>query len=143
MPYIKRGDLITVMSLLLLSLALLIIPLLSKGKGGRVIAVFEGEEYILSLSEDTEREFSNKKGSITLCINDGEAFVSSSTCPDGVCLKSGTLLGLCRPWTVPSGATRTISSGRREPLSIPPGVIQILPSSSLIERLPPEVVVMP
>ena len=91
MPYIKRGDLITVISLLLLSLALLIIPLLSKDKGGRVIAVFEGEEYILSLSEDTEREFSNKKGSITLCINDGEAFVSSSTCPDGVCLKSGRI----------------------------------------------------
>ena len=50
--------------------------------------------------------------------------------------------GAFRPVTVPSGETATTSSLRSEPLSILAGVIQMVPSASRIERLPPEVVVI-
>ena len=51
--------------------------------------------------------------------------------------------GLCGPMIVPSGFTQMMSFGVSDPLSIPPGVIQMSPFSSLIEMLPPEVVVNP
>ena len=47
------------------------------------------------------------------------------------------------PSWVPSGKTFIISFAVSVPLSTPFGVIQIEPSSSLIERFPPEVVVIP
>ena len=52
-------------------------------------------------------------------------------------------LGLCRPITVPSGLICMMSARVRLPLSMPEGVIQMSPFSSRMERLPPEVVVMP
>ena len=44
---------------------------------------------------------------------------------------------------VPSGLTWHMSARVRLPLSMPEGVIQMSPLSSLMDRLPPEVVVMP
>src|SRR6056297_3510377 len=52
-------------------------------------------------------------------------------------------LGLCLPSMVPSFLIQTISLLRREPLSMAEGVTQISPRSSMIEMLPPEVVVRP
>ena len=49
--------------------------------------------------------------------------------------------GLCGPITVPSGLTQMMSRRVSVPLSTPAGVIQMLPSSSRMERLPPDMVV--
>ena len=51
--------------------------------------------------------------------------------------------GLCGPTIVPSALTHMMSEGLREPLSIPAGVIHMSPLLSMMDRLPPEVVVIP
>ncbi len=49
--------------------------------------------------------------------------------------------GLWSPIMDPSAFIQTISDGFSKPLSTPVGVIQMSPLSSMIDKLPPEVVV--
>ena len=51
--------------------------------------------------------------------------------------------GLWGPTIEPSAFTHIMSEGMSDPLSIPAGVIHMSPLPSIMERLPPEVVVIP
>ena len=57
--------------------------------------------------------------------------------------KGSSTEGLCMPIWVPSGFTQIMSLRVSEPLSMPEGVIHMSPLLSIMERLPPDVVVMP
>ena len=50
--------------------------------------------------------------------------------------------GRCGPTMVPSALTHMMSAGVREPLSMPAGVIHMSPLSSMMDKFPPEVVVI-
>ena len=87
---IKKGDVAVITALLLFAL-LMPLVFLGSGTGDSVSIVFEGEKTTLPLSRDAEMHFGNEKGELTLVVRDGCAFVKDSTCPDGVCKKSGRI----------------------------------------------------
>lgn len=87
----RRGDLILLCSLLVISLSVFgIAAALSLGKGETVVVRVDGEEYArLPLNKDAELLIEGVGGSNLLVIKDGEAYVSEATCPDLICVHTG------------------------------------------------------
>ncbi len=88
----KRADGVLAAVLLLAAAALFVAGFVLKDKG-RFVMVFHGEEQIGSyaLSEDVEYEIRTEEGTNTLCIRDGEAFISAADCPGGDCMRMGRI----------------------------------------------------
>ena len=83
-----RIDIIVIASLLLLSLAVLLVINLTKKDGARVRVEINGTvvaEYPL----DTDNEYTLNGGTNILTVKDGRAYMTYSDCPDHTCEKTG------------------------------------------------------
>ena len=84
------ADIILVASLLLISLSVFLVITLTKEEGAKAIVTVNGEvvaEYSLSV----DGEYSLNGGTNTLVIKNGEAYMTYSTCPDGLCINQGRI----------------------------------------------------
>ena len=89
---IKRADVVLAAVLLLAAAALFLAGFVLKDEG-RLVKVFHGGQEIGSyaLSKDGEYEIRTEDGTNTLCIRDGEAFISAADCPGGDCMRMGRI----------------------------------------------------
>ncbi|MBR3525889.1 MAG: NusG domain II-containing protein [Lachnospiraceae bacterium] len=87
-----RADAVLAVILLLAAAALFLTGLLLKDEG-RYALVFHGEEEIgrYALSEDGDYVLRTEEGTNTLCIRNGEAFISAADCPGGDCIRMGRI----------------------------------------------------
>lgn len=110
----KRRILLDVCIILLLVLisALLFVLLRVGADEGRYVRVtVYGEEVLyVPLSEDAT--YSVNGGTNTLCISDGEVYMSHADCPDGLCVKMGRikLAGSCIV-CLPNGVEVSVCGG--------------------------------
>ena len=91
---IKRGDIILIISLLLLSLASLLFPLLHKQQGATTLVSVNGKLYTeMPLTQDTVLEVTNAQGTIcnTLSVKNGQVSMVHATCPDNLCIQQGSI----------------------------------------------------
>lgn len=85
-----RLDIIVIALLLLVAVSLLLIVTLTKKSGNVVVVEIDGvisEEYPLSV----DGVFTLNGGTNTLVIENGEAYISYSDCPDHTCEKTGRI----------------------------------------------------
>ena len=83
-----RLDIIVIVLLLLVAVSLLLIVTLTKKSGNVVVVEIDGvisEEFPLSV----DGVFTLNGGTNTLVIENGEAYISYSDCPDHTCEKNG------------------------------------------------------
>lgn len=105
-------DAVAVGLVLAVALALLLIPMLL-GREGEVLIITTPEgSTAYALSEDRRIEISSNGIGLTVVIEDGEAYVEHSDCPDGVCRASGRISRsgetiLCAP----AGITLSVRGG--------------------------------
>lgn len=82
-----RNDVILVFIILLTVFALGLVLYLTAERGSYAVVTYNGEEYArYSLTEDSVHEIKTDAGTNTIVIKDGTVFVSSATCPDGICV---------------------------------------------------------
>lgn len=88
---ITWADLLLAAAVLLTAVGLL--WYFSTGEAGKQVAVTVADrQYRLSLSEDTVQDFAGQNGhTVTVVIQNGTVRVSKATCPDKLCVHSGTL----------------------------------------------------
>ena len=90
----QRADVAVALVCLIIAVALLVLPLLTP-KASKVVLVIRdrfGNEQHHALDEDAELTLSGDHGHhLTLTVKDGRAYVSESSCPDGLCQRSGTI----------------------------------------------------
>ena len=84
-----RNDLIFIAALLLLVSGFGLCFYLFRGEGDKVVVTVDGKEFgRYSLTEDVEVEIrtgeENEEVNL-LIIKDGQAYVETATCPDGIC----------------------------------------------------------
>ncbi len=83
---IRLGDILLMIMLLLLAVGLFVIPLLQARAATAEIVIMEtGQVRTVSLADDATYEVSAREVHLTVCVRDGEIFVSESDCRDGVC----------------------------------------------------------
>lgn len=85
-----RLDIIVIVLLLLVAVSLLLIVTLTKKSGNVVVVEIDGvisEEFPLSV----DGVFTLNGGTNTLVIENGEAYISYSDCPDHTCEKTGRI----------------------------------------------------
>ncbi len=84
-------DGVAIAAVLLLSVLLIVLPILWSGEGEYLeISTPEGsQEY--SLREDRELRLHSRGIELCVRIENGSAYVSTSDCPDGVCVASGRI----------------------------------------------------
>lgn len=86
MHNMRKGD-IALITVAVISLVLWLIP---KPQGGRVIISVNGEVYReVSLDENLVIPIETEYGKNTVVIEKGEVFVTDADCPDGLCEKGG------------------------------------------------------
>ncbi len=86
-----RRDLLLIASLLLIGAVLLLCLRLLSGEGTRVAVLVDNEtvaEYPLAVNG----EFALLGGKNVLVIENGEAFIKESQCPDHLCQRQGKIL---------------------------------------------------
>ena len=82
-----RNDIILVLVILLAVFALVLILYLTAERGSYAVVTYNGEEYArYHLTEDSVNEIKPDAGTNVIVIKDGKVFVSSATCPDGICV---------------------------------------------------------
>ena len=87
----RAGDLAAILLVLLLVVAL-VWAFLAAERGASVQISVEGETVaVLSLSENTVYPITSRGYHLTVCIADGEVFVSDTDCPDKVCQNTGRI----------------------------------------------------
>jgi hypothetical protein len=89
----RKSDIILLCSVLLTALAIFgVCAAFTLGKGETVVVRVDGEEYVrLPLGEDTELLIEGVNGGTNLLvIKDGKAYISEATCPDLVCVHTGS-----------------------------------------------------
>ena len=82
-----RHDLLLCGGCLALALLMLVLLRVCRDEGGYAVVRIDGETHCrLSLTENTEYVIETADGQRnTLVIEDGRAYVSEATCPDGIC----------------------------------------------------------
>ena len=86
----KKGDLWAVLFVMAL-IAVLFLLFAAREKGGYAVVTIDGRETArLPLSRDTEFSVSGKYHAV-IAVEKGEAFVKTSDCPHGDCVKSGKI----------------------------------------------------
>ena len=88
----KKNDIILLLAVIIAGIALFsLFSALSADKGNTVVITVDGKEYSrLPLNEDTEVIIQGVNGTNTLVIKDNKAYISHATCPDLVCVRSGS-----------------------------------------------------
>ncbi len=83
---IKIGDIILMSVILITAVFLLLLPFLKKrADSAEIVFVQTGEIRTVSLGKDRDFDISSQDIALTVCVKDGEIFVSESTCRDGIC----------------------------------------------------------
>ncbi len=78
------------LAVLLLAVLLLCLPLL-QGTGAELAITVDGETVQYPLAEDKELTLSSNGHTLTVRIAEGQAWVESSTCPEGICRRTGKI----------------------------------------------------
>ncbi len=110
---LKKGDVIIILSVILLSIFWFVITFLSFGEKQQVNIYLDGKVYkTVDLSAVEEEEIISLDGCAVKVTRDGACFLSSD-CPDGLCVKRGMMtksgdVMAC----VPKGITVEITGGR-------------------------------
>ena len=91
--YITRNDIILIITLLILSGALMLILTVSQKCGSVVVVSVDGKDIAsFSLNEDTRYVISGYHGGENvLVVKDGEAYLESASCPDKLCVHMGKI----------------------------------------------------
>lgn len=91
--YITRNDIILIITLLILSGALMLILTVSQKRGSVVVVSVDGKDIAsFSLNEDTRYVISGyHDGENVLVVKDGEAYLESASCPDKLCVHMGKI----------------------------------------------------
>ena len=105
-------DAVSAAVILLAALFLVLFPRLFADEGAYLEIVTSETTLIYALNEDQEVELNEGEIRIIVVIEDGEAFVKESTCPDAVCRASGRISKsgesiLCAP----AGVKLTVRGG--------------------------------
>lgn len=86
----KAGDLIICLTVIAVAAVLLFFPFI--GKESRMLAVsVDGSKQFYALDENREITIENNGIILTVTVSSGTAFVSSSSCPDGICVATGKI----------------------------------------------------
>ena len=86
----KAGDLIICLTVIAVAAVLLFFPFI--GKESRMLAVsVDGRKQFYALDENREITIENNGILLTVTVSSGTAFVSSSSCPDGICVATGKI----------------------------------------------------
>ena len=86
----KAGDLIICLTVIAVAAVLLFFPFI--GKESRMLAVsVDGSKQFYALDENREIIIENNGILLTVTVLSGTAFVSSSSCPDGICVATGKI----------------------------------------------------
>ncbi len=86
----KAGDLIICLTVIAVAAVLLFFPFI--GKESRMLAVsVDGSKQFYALDENREITIENNGILLTVTVSSGTAFVSSSSCPDGICVATGKI----------------------------------------------------
>ncbi len=104
-------DLIAAGIVLLVAVALFCVPLTAKSGAYLEVTTPEGSA-LYALSEQRELEVTSNGVTLHILIENGSAYVSESSCPDGVCVASGRISRagqtvLCAP----AGILLTVKGG--------------------------------
>ena len=83
-----RIDIIVIASLLLISLAILLVTQLTKEEGAYVEVTVDGN-VVGKYSLDVDGVYTLNGGTNILTVADGEAYISYADCPDHVCENTG------------------------------------------------------
>ncbi len=87
---LKFGDAFA--ALFVIALAFAIFAFLPKSNSGNTVYITtQNHKYAYSVFDDREVKLSENGIDLTVIISNGEVFVESSTCPDGICTSSGKL----------------------------------------------------
>lgn len=105
-------DAVSAAAILLAALFLALLPLLLADEGTYLEIVTPETTLTYALDENREIVLDEGGISLTVVIEDGEAYVKDSTCPDGVCRASGRISKsgesvLCAP----AGVKLTVRGG--------------------------------
>ena len=85
------NDIIAATAVLLLALAIFLAPMLTNTSAGYVKITSDSGEQLVSIFDNNEYSVNSNGYAVTIKIEDREAFVSYSTCPDKVCVNSGKI----------------------------------------------------
>ncbi len=83
-------DVVICLAVLLLAVLLLLLPFFG-GEGKALSVTVGGETTRYPLSEDRELTLSNNGYTLTVCMENGQAWVSHSNCPEGICRRTGKI----------------------------------------------------
>ena len=85
-----RLDVLIVAALLLVSLALLLVMTLTREEGATVVVEIDGQT-VATYSLYQNGEYSLNGGTNVLVIENGQAYLNYSNCPDHTCEKTGKI----------------------------------------------------
>ena len=90
---LQRADVLVMVLCAVLALALLLVPLLMPMSQARLIVTDrQGQSRVYSLTQKATLSLVGENGhTLTVCIDNGRAFVSESSCPDGLCIACGAI----------------------------------------------------
>lgn len=84
---VKKGDIILLVSIIVLAVALFLCFFLFKTDGKQVVITVDGEVFgRYSISTDQEIEVKTKRGVNIVAIYDGKVSVTQADCPDKYCV---------------------------------------------------------
>ena len=85
-----RLDMIVIAAILLLSVALLLVMTLTREEGATVVVEIDGKT-VATYSLYQNGEYSLNGGTNVLVIENGQAYLNYSNCPDHTCEKTGKI----------------------------------------------------
>lgn len=88
---ITKRDILLIFCVIILGVLLLLPKSIGKKAGERVIVSCDGTELSYSLNEDGEYSIVSGEYHYVLRVENGEAAVTYSDCPDKVCVRSGSI----------------------------------------------------
>ena len=88
---LRKTDLFFPVCIILLAVFLIAVPFLRKEEGATAVVTYEGGRREISLALDATYTFESNGHTVILTVEDGEIFVSESTCHDGTCRRMGKI----------------------------------------------------
>ncbi len=83
---LKIGDIILIAVMIVSSVILFILPFIADSSDTAEIVISETDEVrLISLKKNAEYQIYSQGVSLTVCVKDGEVFVSESNCIDSIC----------------------------------------------------------
>ncbi len=87
-----KNDILLILAVLILAGGIWLFTALTRKTGAEVLVTVGGEELCrMPLDEDARLVIGEGEHYNTLVISGGEAFIEDAGCPDGICVKSGSV----------------------------------------------------